>query len=89
MAEEPDVIDKAKHGVTPEVIEAARKNPGGWVYKIEGTFGPDERVPPEAVVGAWKVDDLGNLTGEFLSNPKYRLGVSQAKPSQPSPGDQA
>lgn len=76
-------MEETKHEVTPDVIEAARKNPGGWVYKIEGTFGPDEYVPPEAVVGAWKVDGQGNLTGEFLSNPKYRPGVSEAKYSQP------
>lgn len=69
-------MEDIKHEVTPEVIESARNNPGGWVYKIEGTFGPDEYVPPEAVVGAWKVDDYGNLTGEFLSNPKYMPGVS-------------
>ena len=74
------MMEETKQEITPEVIEAARKNPSGWVYKIEGTFGPDEYVPPEAVVGAWKVDDQGNLTGEFLSNPKYRLGVSKAMP---------
>jgi hypothetical protein len=47
-------------------VKAARENPNGWVYKIEGSFGPAEYVPPEAVVGAWKVDEGGNLTGEFV-----------------------
>jgi hypothetical protein len=66
----------SEHEVTDEVVQAARKNPNGWVYKIEGSFGPDEYVPPEAVVGAWKVDGNGNLTGEFVNNPNYRPGVS-------------
>jgi hypothetical protein len=79
-------MEKTKHEITPEVIEAARKNPNGWVYKIEGTFGPDEHVPPEAVVGAWKVDDQGNLTGEFLGNPKYAPGVSEAKTGRGAEG---
>jgi hypothetical protein len=87
MAEEFGVMEEVKHDVTPEVCEAARKNPGGWVYKIEGNFGPDEAVPPEAVVGAWKVDDFGNLTGEFISNPNYKPGASPATPSKTGSGD--
>ncbi|MGC8213287.1 hypothetical protein [Ralstonia solanacearum] len=50
----------------PGVVQAARENPNGWVYKIEGTYGPTEYVPPEAIVGAWKVDAHGNLNGEFM-----------------------
>lgn len=57
---------------TPEMLEAARSNPDGWVYKIDGTFGADEYVPPEAIVGAWKVDGKGNLIGEFIPNSKYK-----------------
>ena len=65
------------HEITEEVIRAAKANPSGWVYKIEGTFGPDESVPPEAIVGAWKVDENGVLTGEFISNPNHRPGASK------------
>jgi hypothetical protein len=64
--------ESSEHEITDEVIQAARSNPNGWVYKIDGAFGPDEDVPPEAVVGAWKVDASGNLTGEFIVNPKYQ-----------------
>ncbi len=69
--------DETKHEITEEVRQAARQNPGGWVYKIDGAFGPTEPVPPEAIVGAWKVDDRGSLTGEFRPNPKYRSGVAK------------
>lgn len=61
-----------KHEITDEVIQAARSSPNGWVYKIAGSFSKDEDVPPESIVGAWKVDENGNLTGEFITNPRYQ-----------------
>lgn len=56
------------------MVEEARRHPGGWVYEIEGDYGPDDAVPPEAIRGAWAVDDHGELTGEFTPNPNYRPG---------------
>ena len=67
-----------EHEITEDVVRAALENPNGWVYKIEGSFGPTEYVPPEAVVGAWKVDEVGNLTGEFVPNPNYKPGLSKS-----------
>ncbi|QTD46039.1 hypothetical protein [Ottowia testudinis] len=63
----------SEHEITDEVIRAAQSNPNGWVYKIEGVFDLGEDVPPESIVGAWKVDENGNLTGEFITNPRYQL----------------
>ncbi len=60
-----------EHEVTEDVIQAARAHPGGFVYKIEGSFGPDDAVPPEAIVCAWEVDPNGKLTGKFFANPNY------------------
>ena len=54
-----------------EMVKQAAANPGGWVYEIVGNFGIDDAVPPEAIRGAWKVDDAGRLTGEFESNPRF------------------
>jgi hypothetical protein len=54
------------------MIEEAKRNPNGWVYVIDGTFGPDDAVPPEHIVGAWAVDGAGRLTGEFKANPNYK-----------------
>ena len=56
----------------PELIAEASRTPGGWVYEIVGTFGPDHAVPPEAIKGAWKVDDNGELTGEYRPNRRFR-----------------
>lgn len=66
----------SEHEITEEVIKAGQENLNGWVYKIEGEYGPDEYVPPEAIVGAWKVDENGNVTGEFIQNPRYQPGIS-------------
>jgi hypothetical protein len=57
---------------TPEMVAEAKANPGGWVYQIAGAFGPTDHIPPEFIKGAFKVDENGNITGEFQSNPKYR-----------------
>ena len=55
----------------PGEISEARNNPNGWVYRIAGHFLPHEDVPPEAIVGAWKVNDQGEIVGEFKANSNY------------------
>lgn len=57
--------------ITPGAIAEARKNPGGWVYVIDGRYDPKDGVPPEAIKGAWKVDENGNIIGQFIPNPNY------------------
>ncbi|MCG9768454.1 hypothetical protein L1D59_07510 [Pseudoalteromonas piscicida] len=52
-------------------IEAAKANPGGWVYRIAGIFSREKDVPPEAIIGAWQVNSDGKIFGEFKQNPKY------------------
>ncbi|MQA38825.1 hypothetical protein GEV02_11735 [Rugamonas sp. FT29W] len=55
------------------MIQEARKHPNGWVYVIDGTYGPNDTVPPEAIAGAWEVDAIGNIVpNSFLANPKYK-----------------
>jgi hypothetical protein len=59
----------------PPVSEAARAearaNPGGWVYEIAGGYDNTEAVPPQAIKGAWKVDDRGEITAEYKPNPNF------------------
>jgi hypothetical protein len=61
---------------TPEAIAEAKRNPNGWVYVIEGNFKPNDAVPPEAIRGAWKVNDAGEIEGDFILNPNYVPGFS-------------
>ena len=56
---------------TPGEVEEALKHPNGWVYRIKGNFRSEEAVPPEAIVGAWKVDSSGKIIGNFIPNPKH------------------
>lgn len=72
MLKVSEINMQLKHEITDEVIQAAKENPDGWVYKIEGEFGPQDPIPPEAIVGAWKVDKDGVLTGAFMENPNYK-----------------
>jgi hypothetical protein len=55
----------------PEAIEEAKRHPGGWVYEIDGGYEPDGSVPPHRIKGAWKVDECGNIVGDFILNPNY------------------
>jgi hypothetical protein len=65
-----------------EVIEAARHNPGGWVYQVDAKYSTEKNVPPEAIVGAWEVDLSGNVVGQFLPNPNYRPKLDEQQDSE-------
>jgi hypothetical protein len=68
---------KARHleleAPLPGEIEEARRHPNGWVYRIVGSVDPNGPVPPEAVIGAWKVDANGEIVGAFIKNKNYDL----------------
>jgi hypothetical protein len=60
-----------KMEITQAIIDEAKNNKNGWVYAIEGEFTSSQSIPPHAIVGAWKVDGEGELTGNFKPNPNY------------------
>ena len=65
--------DMANQKPTPQMIEEAKKNPNGWVYVIQGSYGPKDAVPPEAIAGAWKVSPEGKIVeNSFVANPKFK-----------------
>jgi hypothetical protein len=55
----------------PGEVEEAKQNANGWVYRIAGHCGAKDQVPPEAIIGAWKVDAQGKIVGGFLENENY------------------
>ena len=58
---------------TPEMIAEAKNNPNGWVYAIDGNYGPNDAVPPWAIIGAWEVDSKREIVSDsFQNNPKYK-----------------
>jgi hypothetical protein len=59
--------------ISDAMREEAKRSPNGWVYVITGAYGPNDRVPPEAIAGAWKVDGAGSIiAGSFVKNPNYK-----------------
>jgi len=57
--------------ITQELRDQAKLQPGGYVYVIQGVDDAMGRVPPEKIRGAWKVDDAGEIVGEFMPNPNF------------------
>jgi len=62
----------ATSDIDPELVAQALQNPNGWVYVIDGGFSQSAAVPPESIVGAWKVGPDGKITGEYKANSNYR-----------------
>lgn len=54
------------------LVEAAKAQPGGWVYDIDWDYPETQRTPPEAIRGGWQVGADGRLTGVFSPNERYR-----------------
>ncbi len=55
--------------VAAEVREAARQAGGGWLDEVVGSHAPP--VPLRYVKGAWRLDENGELTGEYVANEEY------------------
>jgi len=53
------------------LLAEAKQQPGGWVYELRGVVDVDGEVPPSDIRGAWKVDDRGEIVGDFVSNPNF------------------
>ena len=53
-------------------IEEAKTVPNGSVVRVLPLFEGKERVPSEAIIGAWQVDSRGRIKGDFKDNPNFR-----------------
>ncbi|MGW4464940.1 type VII secretion system-associated protein [Micromonospora sp. NPDC004704] len=58
--------------VTPQLRERARQNPESWIYVVDPGFEDAPEVPGWAVVGAYRVDERGEVVDELRPNPNYR-----------------
>jgi len=61
-----------KRQPTPAAIREALKQPNGWVYEIDGNYKATDAVPPDAIKGAWKVNEKGVIEGDYIPNKNYR-----------------
>jgi hypothetical protein len=57
--------------VPAAIKDAARQAGGGWLDEVVGNHTPP--VPLSAIRGAWKLGSDGELTGEYVSNPDFRV----------------
>ena len=57
--------------ISLELIKEAKRHPNGWVYVLDKEYEGKEEVPAEFIKGAWKVNESGEITEEFNSNPNY------------------
>ena len=62
---------KENHLPTREARSEALKTPNGYVYKIDESFRGSDEIPPQAIIGAWKVNEKGHIVGDFIPNPNY------------------
>ncbi|MEU4585778.1 type VII secretion system-associated protein [Kitasatospora aureofaciens] len=56
--------------LTSAIRAEARKRPGQWLYSVDPGFDPNGEVPPQGIVGAWRIDPTGDVV-EFVHNPNY------------------
>jgi hypothetical protein len=55
--------------VPAQVREAARQAGGGWLDEVVGSHAPP--VPLRYIKGSWRLDENGELTGEYVANEDY------------------
>ena len=48
----------------------ALKHPNGWIYRIDESCSLSGDVPPDKIIGAWKVNERGKIIGDFIPNAK-------------------
>lgn len=70
--------------ITLDMRAGARANPNSWLYVIDPAFGHDEDVPPWGVVGAYPVDERGEIGEKFRPNADYRPSPAALRMPVPS-----
>ena len=71
MAGQPNL---SKIEPTESMKKEAKQNPNGWVYAIEGSYGPNDAVPPEAIAGGVESRRIGkHHKRKFHSKSKVQI----------------
>jgi hypothetical protein len=80
--------DRPAPPISAEMREHAKQNPNSWMYIADPGYATDgdEDVPPEGVVGAYRIDDNGEIDENFQFNDGYQpseLTANQQEPTNP------
>lgn len=70
MTEQP--AQPAPPPITDEMREQARQTPNSWLYIVDpGYQDSGDDVPPEGVIGAYRIDEHGEIDEDFQFNDEY------------------
>ncbi|MFI6097786.1 type VII secretion system-associated protein [Lentzea sp. NPDC051213] len=58
--------------VTREMRERARRVPHNWLHVVDPAHDSAAHVPAEAVIGRYLVDARGEITDQYVPNPRYQ-----------------
>ncbi|HEY8371760.1 MAG TPA: type VII secretion system-associated protein [Pseudonocardiaceae bacterium] len=68
--------------ITPEMRERARSQPNSWLLVVDPAYDLSGGIPGTAVIGRYRVDGNGEITGDFIPNASYRPLTSAASPAE-------
>ena len=73
--------------ITPEMRARARTTPNAWLHVVDPNRAVPTAVPPaDAVVGRYLVDGRGEITDQYVPNPRFRpLPPRPAAPASSAP----
>lgn len=68
--------------ITDEMREQARQTPDSWLYIVDpGYEESGEDVPPQGVVGAYRIDSDGEIDEQFHHNDEYVPATPEFEPT--------
>ncbi len=78
MSQQPEQPEQTKQPeqavppITDEMREQAKQTPDSWLYIVDpGYQESGEDVPPEGVIGAYRIDSEGTIDEDFQHNEEY------------------
>ncbi|GAA2815050.1 type VII secretion system-associated protein [Saccharopolyspora taberi] len=69
MSEQPE---RTAPPITDQMREEARQTPDSWLYIVDPGYQDSEDVPPEGVIGAYRIDSAGEIDEDFQFNDEYQ-----------------
>jgi hypothetical protein len=70
--------------ITRDMRASAMANPNTWLYVIDPAFDENADIPPWGVVGAYRVDERGEIDPTFRRNTEYRPSPTALRMPDPA-----
>lgn len=78
-------VDRPAPPISAEMREHAKQNPDSWLYIADPGYTADgEEVPPEGIVGAYRIDADGEIDERFQFNDAYQPSELAANQQEPT-----